>query len=159
MANLGVSYGYEDDNLGAILSAQEDRRDADMRSADIVPNTSFEISTGFDPSDGANYAGGSSYTPGLQLIASSNGLAGVAGSPTKFRNVDVGAMSYEQAMQWSPSPLKERLGALRGLDGLQETLPEEISRMTPKQRLGTAIVFGVLSTMAFFSVRKALRGY
>jgi hypothetical protein len=113
---LGVAYGSVD-NLAALLSEAEDRRDFAHLSGTIVGSPSLTM----DPTGGANYSGGSSYSAGMPLTASNAGLAGQ-------RDIAAGAMSYEEAMDWTPSPLTQRISALKagnnmmeGLDGLSAT--------------------------------------
>lgn len=61
---------------------------------------SFEAS--IDPSNGVNYVGGSSYSQYLPITPSNAGLVGLHGN---VRNVNAGALSYEEAMNWSPTPM------------------------------------------------------
>lgn len=67
------------------------------------------IST-IDPSDGSNYTGGAAWTAGMPLLPSNAGLAGYDGA---IGENSFGGMSYEQAMQWTPAPLTQRIDALR----------------------------------------------
>ena len=187
---IGVGPEGQDD-LAAQMSAQEDRLVAGLSSSMTVASPSLSISTGIDPSDGANYAGGSSYSPDMPLAPSSAGLAGLMGAnagvthpgvlkqirkarkylkkqegtpypnvlnqkriaagylaptdtsfknnmnkgwnaaaqpgaapglleggPAGFANIHVGALSWEQAMNYSPAPLTDNLGALRSAGDL-----------------------------------------
>jgi hypothetical protein len=44
------------------------------------------------------------------------GAAGNGVAKLGFSEINVGAMSWEEALLYSPAPLTENLGALRGLD-------------------------------------------
>jgi len=46
---------------------------------------------------------------GCQKLPASNGVSG-------FKEVNVGPMSWEEALLYAPAPLTEKLGSLRGLD-------------------------------------------
>jgi hypothetical protein len=184
---FGVQYDDSSD-LALMLSAVEDRAVAGRASRSIEANPSLSIGrSSFDPSDGANYAGGSSYTEDLPLSPSMSGLAGLGGAnaathpdilkhiratkryqkqqagkpypgvtnersagrgylapttksvkndmskgwnaasqpaaapgvlegmPGSFRDVQIGGMTYAEAFNYSPAPLTEQYGALRGL--------------------------------------------
>lgn len=76
---LGVGYGGDEMDLASRMSEAEDRRFTNATSSTILPNASLEVTTGFDPSDGVNHSGGSSYSPAMPLGPSSAGLAGLMG--------------------------------------------------------------------------------
>ncbi len=176
---LGVGYAERSD-LASQMSAAEDIQVAQANSSIINAHPSLEITSGFDPSDGANYSGGSSYSPSMPLMPSSAGLAGLAGMeqgippnveqgikkwhkylhslgtpwPTPFKpygleptvesyrssiyegwnaasqpgappgfgfaEADFGGMTYMEAMEWTPAPLTQALGALGALAPHQE---------------------------------------
>ncbi len=106
---LGVGLA-DRSNLAALLSEVEDRRLLAASSGTIEASPGYELSASIDPSNGVNYAGGSSYTPGLPLLPSNAGLVGYQGG---LRDIAFGDMSYREAMDWSPSPMTERISALR----------------------------------------------
>lgn len=63
-----------------------------------------------DPSEGTNYTGGASWTAGMPLLPSNAGLVGYDGVVGEN---SFGGMTYEQAMQWAPAPMTQRIDALR----------------------------------------------
>lgn len=65
-------------DLSAYMSAVEDRALAGATSRTILASAPFEINRQLDPSDGVNYAGGSSYSDDMPLPESN--LAGVMGA-------------------------------------------------------------------------------
>lgn len=80
---------------------------------------SFELS--IDPSNGVNYVGGSSYSQYLPLTPSNAGLVGLHGA---VRNVNAGAMSYGEAMNWSPAPMTQPLpNPFAGLEATESPTP------------------------------------
>lgn len=95
-------------DLAYLMSAQEDRMLANATSG-VLPQASpaLEINRQLDPSEGVNYAGGSSYSEGLPLLPSSAGLTGVMGA-----GVDHDAREAREAL----------CGSLAGADGLFETI-------------------------------------
>jgi hypothetical protein len=106
---LGV--GYEDrGDLASLLSEVADRKVVSLsqRAFDVSPT--YEVTRTIDPSDGGNYSGGSSYSPGLPLLPSNAGLAGYGGN---IRNIDYGVSTYGEAMNWTPAPLTQRIDALK----------------------------------------------
>lgn len=68
-------------DLAFLMSAQEDRMLANATSG-ALPQASpaLEVNRQLDPSEGVNYAGGSSYSEGMPLLPSSVGLTGVMGA-------------------------------------------------------------------------------
>lgn len=105
---LGVG-GYSSD-LAALLSEAEDRKLAGMLSSSMSASPTYEVIRTIDPSDGANYSGGASYSPGMPLLASNAGLAGYGGA---MREASFGSMTYEEAMNYTPAPLTQRINALQ----------------------------------------------
>lgn len=103
-----MTYGindFEGSDLAEQLSAVEDRRSLNRSAGDLASyfagaGAQFEVSRTFDPSDGANMQGG---------VAN---LAAVKGTT---REVKFGGMSYEEAMNYSPSPLADKIGSYRDL--------------------------------------------
>lgn len=209
--SLGVNTVAPAAPARASRQAVSDRRLTRAMTGTFGVSPSLEVTRTEDPSDGANVSGGSSYVPGMPLLPSSAGLAGVLGAsdegilqkisasnaylarmagkswpsvatppnflrPTAyaqrssinkgwnaaaqpgdapglagcgcsvplqdrlkalragyaagtaaraagngvaregFSNIDVGPMSWEEALLYSPAPLTENIGALRGLD-------------------------------------------
>lgn len=109
---LGIS--YEDRrNVISPQRAAADLKLAQALSGKFQMSPSFNLNRAIDPSDGANYQGGSSYSPDLPILPSHAGLAGLTSGPT--RNVNAGAMSYGEAMNWTPPALQQR-AMLEGLD-------------------------------------------
>jgi len=106
---LGIG-GYDSGDLAALLSEAEDRKTAAFLSSGMDASPTYEIVRTIDPSGGANYSGGSSYEPGMPLLSSNAGLAGYGGT---VREASFGAMSYEEAMNYNPAPLTQRIDALR----------------------------------------------
>ena len=103
-----------DINLAAVLSAGEDRAMLEALSQGFTASPSFDLTHSIDPSDGVNYSGGSSYSPGLPLLPSNAGLAGHSGG---MREASFGALTYGEAMNWSPAPLTKRVSAQRAGEG------------------------------------------
>lgn len=95
-------------DLASLMSAQEDRLLA-AATTGVLPEASpaLEVNRQLDPSDGVNYAGGSSYSEGMPLLPSSVGLTGVMGA---------GADLDQREMQES------LCGGLAGFGGLFETI-------------------------------------
>lgn len=112
---LGIG-GADAGNLAALLSEAEDRQAVSALSSYFEASPTYEIVRTVDPSDGANYSGGSSYTPGMPLLPSNAGLAGYGGG---LREASFGAMTYEEAMDYAPAPLTQRIDALRAGAGRQ----------------------------------------
>ncbi len=77
-----------------------------------------------DPSEGANYSGGSDYAPGLPLLASTVGLAGMGNIPNvlppKMHVIDPsGGANYTGGSDYAPGiPLVVSSAGLAGLDAL-----------------------------------------
>jgi hypothetical protein len=186
---LGVTTAQR--NQVPTRNAFEDRHLTRAVTGTFGVSPSLEVSRTIDPSDGANVSGGSSYVPGMPLLPSSSGLAGVLGAsdegiiskirasdaylarmagkpwpsvatdpdflrPTAyaqrssinrgwnaaaqpgaapglagcgcktpppaagngFREINVGPMSWEEALLYSPAPLTDNLGSLRSLDSI-----------------------------------------
>lgn len=63
-----------------------------------------------DPSEGTNYTGGAAWTQGMPLLPSNAGLVGYDGA---IGENSFGGMSYEQAMNYSPAPMTQRINALQ----------------------------------------------
>lgn len=104
---LGVAYGNNVSNLAQLLGEREDRKLLSRSPGHTGASPSFEaVKLTDDPSGGANYSGGSDWVPGMPLTSSNAGLAST-------RDVPFGAMSYYQAMDWTPSPMTEKISALR----------------------------------------------
>ncbi len=104
---LGTNAGTQDD-LAALMSASEDRRVASRASSTIHASPSLQITSGIDPSDGVNAAGGSSYSPDLPLTPSSAGLTGVLGvnevpHPAILKKIRK-LKRYEKRMNGKPYP-------------------------------------------------------
>lgn len=110
---LGAS-DATDINFAAQLSEVEDRAMLAAMSRGFTASPSFDITHSVDPSDGVNYSGGSSYSPGLPLLPSNAGLAGHSGG---IREASFGAMTYGEAMNWSPAPLTKRISAQKAGEG------------------------------------------
>lgn len=101
---MTLSIGFANaGNLAALLSEAEDYK---LMGA----SPTFEVTSTIDPSEGANYSGGASYSPGLPLLPSNAGLAGYRGG---LRESSFGAMTYEEAMRYSPAPMTQRINALQ----------------------------------------------
>ena len=105
---LGAGLDLSGGDLAYLMSAQEDRMLADATSG-VLPQASpsLEVNRQLDPSDGVNYAGGSSHTPGLPLLPSSVGLTGVMGAGIN--------QDHREAME-------SLCGGLAGANGLFETI-------------------------------------
>lgn len=76
---LGSGLDESGGDLAALMSAFEDRAVAGAASRTILPSASFEVTSGFDPSDGVNASGGSSYTDELPVPVDSS-LTGTIGA-------------------------------------------------------------------------------
>lgn len=221
---LGVGWEEQSD-LAALIGASEDRRVAGYASRSIEADPSLMVTTGFDPSDGANYSGGSSFSPDLPLTPSSAGLAGMLGANTGVtqpdvlkqirktksylkkqfgkpypnvlnqqaiargyvtptaqsgkdsiykgwnaaaqpgpapglvegtmvvRDLDVGGLTYAQAMNYAPSPLTEQLGALRSFGELEQeaSAPQQQPVSQMKNNMG-GILFLALAGLAAYGL-------
>jgi len=104
---LGTNAGTQDD-LAALMSASEDRSVASRASSTIHASPSLQVTSGIDPSDGVNAAGGSSYSPDLPLTPSSAGLTGVLGAneaphPAVLKQIRK-LKRYEKRMAGKPYP-------------------------------------------------------
>jgi hypothetical protein len=108
--------GYDSGDLASLLSEAEDRKTAAYLSGGMEASPTYEVIRTIDPSDGVNYSGGSSYTPGMPLLGSNAGLAGYGGA---VREASFGSMTYEEAMNYTPAPLTQRIDALRAGAGRQ----------------------------------------
>lgn len=109
---LGVGSAGPDSTLALLLGAVEDRRlTATRRAALPQPTPRLLVNRTLDPSDGANYQGGSSYSPFLPLLPSTVGLAGTV-QAASVKNVPFSAMSYEEAMLWAPPGIDTPLTGL-----------------------------------------------
>lgn len=107
---IGVAQHGSPAALAAMLSEAEDRKFIAATSGTISASPTYEISRTIDASDGVNYSGGSSYVPGLPLLPSNAGLVGYHGT---VREASFGAMTYEEAMNYSPAPMTQRISALK----------------------------------------------
>jgi hypothetical protein len=77
---MTLGTGWEErGDLAALMSAGEDRIVASRASSTITATPALQVSSGIDPSDGANYSGGSSYSADMPLGPSSAGLNGMLG--------------------------------------------------------------------------------
>ncbi len=74
---IDTEYEMNPDLAGALSAAQDRRQLQTYESVLYQQSPSFEIRTNvLDPSGGALYSGGSSYSPDIPFMASSSGLAG-----------------------------------------------------------------------------------
>jgi hypothetical protein len=94
-----------------------------------------------DPSEGANYSGGSDYAPGMPLMPSSIGLAGL-GQSNGYGRAGLGAaanmtrpngqkpLTREQAMARANKALKTHIAAIKQLEGEIAALLRQSGRGT-----------------------------
>lgn len=112
---LGVGNAGPDSALALLLGAVEDRSLMASRAAPVPqPMPRLLVNRTLDPSDGANYQGGSSYSPFLPLLPSTVGLAGTLQADS-VKSIAFSPMSYEEAMLWAP-PGIDTPTPLHGLD-------------------------------------------
>jgi hypothetical protein len=105
---MTLGSGWEErSDLAALLSAGEDRFAASRASSTIEATPSFQITSGLDPSDGANYSGGSSYSADMPLGPSSAGINGMLGANTQHPGVlklIANAQRYQKRIDGRPYP-------------------------------------------------------
>lgn len=141
-AGLGTTLTAVDEDLAGAAEAMEVGRKIDANDGrlgqrpaavdeygrPIMPGV-LARSNVLDPSEGANYSGGSSYAPGVPLIASTIGLAGLAG---RIRDLDGLA---DDAIGMPPA-LKKVAGRARvaQLKGKVQAIAKNAARMSPNQK-------------------------
>ncbi len=104
--------------LAQNMNAVSDGRDAARRSRIMRPGGVLEMRRTIDPSHGVNMMGGSSYTPGLPLLASNAGLAGTGLS--NVRDVNAGALTWYEAMDYVPPTNKKPTALTPALEGAED---------------------------------------
>ncbi len=127
LAGLGqVMVGADGDLAGAFASIEDARQ--------IAPNVMLRRNV-VDPSGGANYSGGSSWTGGMPLLPSNAGLAGLDAMPDKLLATAAAKLRARGAIV-NTAVLKKQAGqsALQKLKNRVAGAMRSWAKMTPAQK-------------------------
>lgn len=137
---LGQPMGGADDDLASAFASVEDGRigqqppRVDQYARMIEPNVLVKTRV-IDPSGGANYSGGSSYAPGIPLISSNSGLAGLDAMSDKTLKT-AAAKLRRRGMRVNTDALQKNVGQ-KPLQRLKNRVARSMrvwSTMTPAQQ-------------------------
>ncbi len=112
---MTLGRGYETGEARALTArASADRLVSNALTGAFEASPALEVNRTIDPSDGANYAGGSSYSPYMPLLPSSAGLVGVVGAGGAQGILDKRrrAFRYMKRMVGKPWPSVLRQGPI-----------------------------------------------
>jgi len=101
----------------------QQRAQVNQYASMVMPNVTRRTNV-LDASEGGNYSGGSSYAPGLPLLPSSIGLAGIPGvlPPKRFVIDPSGGANYSGGSSYAPGmPLLPSSAGLAGLDAVPDS--------------------------------------
>ncbi len=146
-AGLGAPMaGADSDLCGAFASIELGRMDpndgrigqvpaaVDQYARMVAPNVLVKQNV-IDPSGGANYTGGSDYAPGMPLIVSNAGLAGLDSMGDSLLKTAVGKLR-RAGMNINASAARKAIGQdpLKALKKRAESIQRIWGRLTPAQK-------------------------